>query len=84
MGDAARMTPSEMTDVNSAEIPIDRIEQDSYDWYARHHTILELAKDSRPRVVLIRDSITQFWGGTPVSHPAHRLLSLFCISSQGI
>jgi lysophospholipase L1-like esterase len=44
---------------------VDALEQDSYDWYGRHHAELELQKRVQPRVVLIGDSITHFWGGPP-------------------
>ncbi len=52
-----------MTDINTALIPVPRLEQDSYDWYARHHAELEVQKTLKPQVVLIGDSITHFWGG---------------------
>jgi len=52
-----------MTDINTALIPVPKLEQDSYDWYARHHAEIELQKTLDPQVVLIGDSITHFWGG---------------------
>ena len=67
MADEPREPLALMTDVNTALIPVDRLEQDIYDWYARHHAELDLQKRSRPRVVLIGDSITHFWGGLPQS-----------------
>ena len=67
MGDEPRVPLASMTDINTAVIPQPRLEQDSYDWYARHHAELELQKTFKPRVVLIGDSITHYWGGPPVS-----------------
>lgn len=63
-----RVTLSEMTDINTAVIPVERLESDSYDWYARHHAELELQKKVKPRVVLLGDSITHFWGGEPIAN----------------
>jgi lysophospholipase L1-like esterase len=54
-----------MTDINTALIPVPWLEQDSYDWHARHHAELALTREMRPQVVLIGDSITHFWGGLP-------------------
>jgi lysophospholipase L1-like esterase len=56
-----------MTDINTALIPVDRLEQDSYDWYARHHAELALQKTLKPRVVMLGDSITNFWAGPPAA-----------------
>lgn len=67
MGDEPRVALTAMTDINTALIPVGRIEQDSYDFYARHHAELELQKTAKPRVVLIGDSITHYWGGSPIS-----------------
>jgi lysophospholipase L1-like esterase len=68
MGDSPRVALASMTDINTAVIPVPWLETDSYDWYARHHAEVELQKSLRPRVVLIGDSITHFWGGRPVAH----------------
>lgn len=46
-------------------IPVDWLEQDSYDWYARHHAALAAARTLKPEVVMIGDSITHFWAGPP-------------------
>jgi lysophospholipase L1-like esterase len=67
MGDAPQESLALMTDINTALIPVDKLEQDFYDWHARHHAELDLQKHLRPRVVLIGDSITHFWGGPPQS-----------------
>jgi lysophospholipase L1-like esterase len=68
MGDSPRVPLESMTDINSAVIPVSKLEIDSYDWFARHHAELALQKTLRPRVVLIGDSITHFWGGRPAAH----------------
>lgn len=65
MGDAPAQPLESMNDINTALIPVDKLEVDSYDWYARHHGELELQKTLKPRVVLIGDSITNFWDGPP-------------------
>ena len=67
MGDAPRVALTSMTEINTATIPVPRLEQDIYDWYARHHTEIELKKTLKPRAVLIGDSITHFWDGLPRS-----------------
>ena len=71
MGDQPRVPLASMTDINTALIPVDRLEQDSYDWYARHHAELELQKTLKPRVVMLGDSITHFWAGLPTGNPVH-------------
>lgn len=50
---------------NTALIPVPWLEQDSYDWYARHRGALAAARVLKPEVVMIGDSITHFWSGTP-------------------
>jgi lysophospholipase L1-like esterase len=67
IGDSPQLPLTSMTDINTATIPVPRLEQDSYDWYARQHSELELQKTLKPRVVLIGDSITHFWAGLPNS-----------------
>ena len=68
MGDDPREPLASMTDINTALIPVDWLEQDSYDWHARHHAELEVQKRLKPRVVMIGDSITNFWDGPPTSN----------------
>ena len=68
MGDEPRVPLTSMTDINTALMPVERLEPDIYDWYARHHTELQLQKRVRPRVVLLGDSITHFWGGNPLAN----------------
>lgn len=65
MGEEPKLPYQAMTDVNTALIPVDRIELDSYDWYERHHAVLAAQKKMHPRIVLVGDSITHFWGGEP-------------------
>jgi lysophospholipase L1-like esterase/acetyl esterase/lipase len=50
---------------NSALIPVPKLENDSYDWYARHADVLRVKGGINPEVVLVGDSITHFWGGEP-------------------
>ena len=50
---------------NTAIIPIGKIEDDFYDWWARHHAVLKLRHEVNSDVVLIGDSITHLWGGVP-------------------
>lgn len=51
--------------VNSAIVPVSKLEEDSYDWWARHAEILRVQQAINPEIVLIGDSITHFWGGEP-------------------
>ena len=67
MGDKPQVPLVSMGDINTALIPVEKLEQDSYDWYARHHAALAVGKTVHPRIVLIGDSITHFWGGQPGS-----------------
>ncbi len=68
MGDAAR---DNGIPVNTAVVPVPKLEQDSYDWYARHAEILKIKDALDPEVVLLGDSITHFWGGLPDAHHAN-------------
>lgn len=65
MEDTPRHPLTSMMDINTALIPVSRLEQDLYDWFARHHAELELQNRMRPDVVMIGDSITHFWSGPP-------------------
>ena len=42
-------------------IPVPKIENDAYDWYARHNAKLEEVKHKRADIIFIGDSITHFW-----------------------
>ena len=50
---------------NTAVVPVPKLENDSYDWYARHADVLRVKNAINPEAVLIGDSITHFWGGEP-------------------
>jgi lysophospholipase L1-like esterase len=50
---------------NTAIIPVPKLEEDSYDWYARHAEVLRIKGQIDPENVMIGDSITHFWGGEP-------------------
>lgn len=43
-------------------IPCPKIENDSYDWYARHELKLKQTKEAKHDFVFIGDSLTHFWG----------------------
>lgn len=62
MGDASHDTD---VPANTAIVPVPKLEQDSYDWWARHQDELQAKDRINPEVVLIGDSITHFWGGEP-------------------
>jgi len=51
--------------VNTAIIPVPKLENDSYDWWARHNEVLNIKDSINPEIVLIGNSITHFWGGVP-------------------
>ena len=50
---------------NSAVIPHPKLENDFYDWYARHETKKKLAWEKRYDVIFIGDSITHLFEGDP-------------------
>ncbi len=54
--------------VNTATIPVSKLENDSYDWFKRHEAVLALQPTLDPEIVLIGDSITHFWAGEPRAH----------------
>ncbi|HZQ19322.1 MAG TPA: GDSL-type esterase/lipase family protein [Terriglobales bacterium] len=70
IGDGSRQYLATLKQVNTAIIPVPRLEMDTYDWYQRHQAVLNLKKTIDPEVVLIGDSITHFWAGLPNDHPA--------------
>jgi lysophospholipase L1-like esterase len=53
--------------VNTAVIPVPKLEEDCYDWWERHEQVLSEQAGINPEIVLIGDSITHFWGGEPRS-----------------
>lgn len=52
-------------ETNTAVIPTPKLENDFYDWWARHEAILKVKDETNPEIVLIGDSITHLWGGNP-------------------
>jgi len=64
-GLAGRPAPSEGRQENNAVVPVPKLENDCYDWYARHKEVLKVKDAANPEIVLIGDSITHFWGGEP-------------------
>ncbi len=53
---------------NTAIVPVPKLEDDSYDWYARHEAVLKIKDQVNPEIVMIGDSITHFWAGPPEAH----------------
>lgn len=60
MGDSSRDTEIQ---VNTAIVPVPKLEEDSYDWWQRHADVLRMKDSLDPEIVLIGNSITHFWGG---------------------
>jgi lysophospholipase L1-like esterase len=54
-----------LTSVNTAVIPLGKLERDSYGWEERHAAVMQVKAEIDPEIVLIGDSITHFWGGQP-------------------
>ncbi len=65
MPELEKLAPA--ADANTAVVPVPKLENDCYDWYARHADELKTGPAVNPEVVLIGDSITHFWGGEPKS-----------------
>jgi lysophospholipase L1-like esterase/dienelactone hydrolase len=55
----------DIKDPHRAVLPEPKLENDFYDWHARHAGILRLKKEVAPEIVLVGDSITHMWGGLP-------------------
>lgn len=51
--------------VNTAVVPMPRLEDDFYNWWTRHADALGARTAAAPEIVLIGDSITHLWGGEP-------------------
>jgi hypothetical protein len=51
--------------VNTAIIPVPKLEEDSYNWWDRHAQVIAIKDSINPEILLIGDSITHFWGGLP-------------------
>ena len=56
---------------NSAIVPAPKLEEDGYDWQARHAEILRIQKEVNPELVFVGDSITHAWGGLPGTGARH-------------
>ena len=63
---------------NRAVIPVPKIEEDGYDWYATHENILQLQRENQYELVLIGDSITHNWSG---EGERHRILGIYGIGA---
>lgn len=55
---------------NTAVIPVSKLENDSYDWWARHAEVLRIKDSIDPEIVMIGNSITHFFGGYPLLRSA--------------
>ena len=62
---ASLLAADDALPANTAIEPVPKLEQDGYDWYARHDAVIKAKQGADPDVVLIGDSITHFWGGDP-------------------
>lgn len=65
VGTAIRKQIPHVTSVNTAVIPMGKLERDSYGWEERHEAVMKVKAEINPEIVLIGDSITHFWGGQP-------------------
>ncbi len=52
---------------NSAVVPAAKLEEDGYDWMARHEDTIRSGERTQPDLVFIGDSITHAWGGLPLT-----------------
>lgn len=62
----ARLLDDAPVPANSALAPSGQLEQDGYDWLARHEAACLAGQRLDPDLVFIGDSITHAWGGEPV------------------
>ena len=56
---------------NTAVVPVSKLEEDGYNWWARHAEALRIKDSVNPEIVLIGNSITHFWGGIPALKDAN-------------
>lgn len=49
--------------LNTALMPLARLQKDGYDWFARHRRVRAEGAKMNPQIVFIGDSITHFWAG---------------------
>jgi len=54
----------------STTIPITQHRDSNYDWEVRHNEVLAHNTADQPKLILIGNSITHYWGGEPVEHIA--------------
>ena len=45
-----------------------RREPDNYEWAERHEAVMKMNNTTNPEVLMIGNSITNFWGGEPLAH----------------
>ncbi|SDN00855.1 GDSL-type esterase/lipase family protein [Kriegella aquimaris] len=64
-GHSQEKSISVVSNENTAIVPVPKLENDSYDWWARHAEVLRIKDSINPEIVLIGNSITHFWGGLP-------------------
>ncbi len=57
---------------NTACVPRGKLEDDFYDWWARHAAVLAAKDRIKPDIVMIGDSITHLWGGEPQEPKGNR------------
>jgi lysophospholipase L1-like esterase len=51
--------------VNTATVPVGKLEKDFYDWQARHEAVMAIKDKINPEIVFLGDSITHLWAGEP-------------------
>ena len=56
---------------NTALVPVSELEKNGYNWFQRHADILAIKDKLHPQIVLIGDSITNFWAGVPKGAEVH-------------
>jgi len=54
----------------STTIPVSQHRDSNYDWEVRHNEVLAHNTADQPKLILIGNSITHYWGGEPVEHIA--------------
>lgn len=52
---------------NTAIVPAAKLENDGYDWMARHQDAIRTGETTDPEWVFVGDSITHAWGGLPAT-----------------
>lgn len=54
----------------STTLPVTQHRDSNYDWEVRHNEVLAHNTADQPKLILIGNSITHYWGGEPVEHIA--------------